>query len=395
MKKTLVLLFLFSFFFKSYSQEYHKIKIDKSLDNLKKNYDRIIYVSNFIDGRTDTSIVGIVQKGLMNRKVEAVLIDGTVQYFNNLLMINQFGINMDEKMRPIIAVLNDIKVSEWTTFSSERGLLEMTIAFFEKDSSGNLISIFESEIIEENGGLSDVTGAHPTRIRDGFYKSLNKLNEYLIMPDGKSPNYSDADSQLGKIIEKAGLKIMEYPKEIGQEDNIFSCKSMRYGIYRNFEELKQNRPSITTNLILEYNDDRSRLKIKSEKNAKLIKGKFWGFSDGENIYIYSQNYQPSRHYCKIEEIGAIWAWQDSYYDANDMALQSAFGLIGLAVGNAVKEQDCIFLDPKTGLISHANPKTITKLLKNDSELIYKYENSANKRNSKFLLSLLKNYNEVH
>ncbi len=36
---------------------------------------------------------------------------------------------MDEKLIPIVVEIKDLTVSEWTTFSSEKGRLEMTIIF--------------------------------------------------------------------------------------------------------------------------------------------------------------------------------------------------------------------------------------------------------------------------
>lgn len=397
--------------------DFHQINVDKNIPKPIQN--RKFYIDKVVDARADTISAGIVQKGMFNKKTNAKLALPATQYFGQLLEKNQCFYNISSPdtqinetaslpgaeikeniftvqsgMIPLIAVLKELQVSEWTGAMSEKGQLEMTFEFFREDTSKNLVSIFETEIFVETGGM-DVTGTHPYRISTGFMKSLSILNNFLSKNSTERPFYSDFDEQFGKYAEKNDLKLNEWPVEKGPQDNIFTTTQLRPGLYRNFEDFKNNRPIVTGNLRAEYfdKDQKAHLTIKS-KNNKILKGRFFGFCDGKDIYIYSGNYKPNKYFCKVEEKGALYIWKDNVYDSGDMIAQSAFGLVGLLVNSAVKGTDCLFLDTRNGLINQANAKTLKKLLADKPELLKEFENETSPNISKNLFSTLIKYNKL-
>lgn len=398
MKKLSLLFFCSIIFHFTYSQDKHIIKLRTSQRDLISIPNRPFFISNVIDSRKDTSNVGIVQKGMANRKVQAVLEGGTITYFSNLFEASLLNINMDEKLIPIVVEIKDLTVSEWTTFSSEKGRLEMTIIFYKLNANNELEPTFSSEIIEESGGM-DVTAAHTYRIRDGVKKSIEKLNDFLVNPEGKIAYYSDVDLQKEKFMKEDGLTITNYESSTTEEDNIFTCSHPRKGIFRTFDELKANRPSITNDVREDFYKDSTRLKLRSLVSGKLIKGSFFAYSDGKNIFIFAQNYQPARYYSKVFEKGTFIAWKDNFYDSGEVAtrtaVQAAFGLAGTLIYSASKDIDCVVLDSRTGLIQQASPKMINQILKDDSDLLTEYNSETGKRNTDRLLYIIKKYNERH
>ncbi|MCU0469819.1 MAG: hypothetical protein MUF58_14565 [Arcicella sp.] len=351
---------------------------------------RSFFINKVIDGRSgDTSRIGIVQKGLANRKVEALMEKGVVSSFSTLINLNYLDIQFEEKQEPLVLEIKELEISEWTTFSKETGRLEMTVAFY-RNRNNVFEPVFAAELIEENSSGLDVTASHSNRIKRGLEKSLIKLQEFLT--ESNHPSfYSDVEGEFQNNIKKFDLKVQTYDNSIKEKISLNSPH--RFGIYLSLEEFKKNQPKIVGNFKPEYSDDKSTAKLYAISTNKVLKGRFFGFSDGGKVYIYSQNYSPSRRFVSVSEMGTIMAWKDNVYDSRDMTNQALFGVVGMAIANSGRDGDCITLDTRTGIFKVMQPRDMEILLSSDKDLFDRYISNEKRKNSNTMIDFIRDYNK--
>jgi hypothetical protein len=373
--------------------EKHYIKISRKDSEMRIVLPvRDFSITQVIDGRSgDTSRIGVVQKGLGNRKVEALMENGVVSSFSTLVNMNQLHIQSNDKQFPLLMEIKQLEISEWTTFSKETGRLEMTVAFY-RNINNNLEPVFAAEVIEENSSGLDVTASHVNRIKRGLEKALFKLQDYLT-ESSHSAFYSDVDKEFQDNIKKFDLKVQSY-NNTSLERRTFNMPH-KFGIYLSFEDFKKNQPKIVGNFRPEYNQDKSSTKLYATSVNKILKGRFFGFSDGERMYIYSQNYSPSRRFVNLLELGTIMAWKDDVYDSRDMTNQALFGFVGVAIANSGRDGDCITLDTRTGVFKIMQPKDMEALLNLETDLLERYKSSGTMKNSNTMLYFVKEYNKIY
>jgi hypothetical protein len=373
--------------------EKHYIKISRKDSEMKIVLPvRNFYINQVIDGRSgDTLRIGVVQKGLGNRKVEALMENGVVSSFSTLVNMNQLHIQSNEKQVSLLMEIKQLEISEWTTFSKETGRLEMTVAFY-KNINNSLEPVFAAEVIEENSSGLDVTASHVNRIKRGLEKVLFKLQDYLN-ESSHSTFYSDVDKEFQDNIKKFDLKVQSYDNTSLERTTL--SMPHKFGIYLSFEDFKKNQPKIIGNFRPEYNQDKSSTKLYATSVNKILKGRFFGFSDGERMYIYSQNYSPSRRFVNLLELGTIMAWKDDVYDSRDMTNQALFGFVGVAIANSGREGDCIALDTRTGVFKIMQPKDMEILLNLETDLLERYKSSGTMKNSNTMLHFIKEYNKKY
>ncbi len=394
MNKFLLWAIICLFSWNASAQKFHTIKARIDTEPRIEIPNRLFFIHHVADARQDTSIVGIVQTGLFNQKTKAVLEYGSTKFFEKIFE-GYLDINMDDKLQAITMVIRELQVSEWTAFAKETGYLEIGIDFYAMQGDSLTKKIFTAEVLEENAGM-DVTAGHTTRIRRGITKALTQLNEFLQNPQTKPALYSDIDQQLDKIIAKNNLETISYSDSLTVEDDIHTCTNRRFGLYKNIDELRLNRPSLLGDVKVELSQDGRNVRLRHAQTNILLKGRFVGFCDGTDIYMNAQTYQSqqARYFCKVTTFGTLWAWEDHFIDSNDLAMYSLFGVVGAIINDAKREYDCVVLNWKNKVIAQALPSTIEMLI-DDAELLQQYRSGGSQRNGYILTNLVKTYNQIH
>src|SRR5688500_60497 len=146
--------------------------------------NRGFYIDSVVDARSMATNIGMAQVGMNNRQVEAQLdkpFEQAIATYFETIIPRQNG------QQRIIAVVNELRISEKTYNMKERGLDEVNITICMIDS-GKLYKLYTVAKQEESGGM-DVSAAHPRRL-------ATALNEC-----GKEFNSSDYRTNLGTPFE--------------------------------------------------------------------------------------------------------------------------------------------------------------------------------------------------
>lgn len=148
------------------------------------------------------------------------------------------------------------------------------------------------------------------------------------------------------------------------------------GIYRTFEEFKNNQPSIVMNFKIaseevKYGSIGNRQPLMtyglefSQKMSENI-GQIYGFCDGKGVYIVSKT-TTLPHYLsffKVQHLGQYCVFKYTYESV--LAVTAVYMLTG---GTRV-------LDMKSGESYNLNKKNVKKLIKDNPELAARFEKEA-------------------
>jgi hypothetical protein len=155
MRKFIVYAVVIAASFRANGQDLHTI----SLDKFSIKTDSIAFkISEIIDARSDNKVIGIIQRGVKNRKDLAVFESPGLQELEDLLKRS----DLISKENGIVMRISRIYVSEITAMWKETAKAELSIDFFitYKDNYYYITSVYST--VEPRG--SDVTQFHPENI---------------------------------------------------------------------------------------------------------------------------------------------------------------------------------------------------------------------------------------
>ncbi|MDQ3291885.1 MAG: hypothetical protein M3Q05_11415 [Bacteroidota bacterium] len=172
---------------------------------------------------------------------------------------------------------------------------------------------------------------------------------------------------------------------------------LKPGFYRNFEEFKTNTPSIPfdnyplTNVSKGYGflniaGEVIYYRIKMDKSLAKTIGHVYGFCDGNNIYLNTDDhvFKPSSDFVKLDYLGRYCYFEDggfkTVYSGNGMPSNSTY-------------LDKKALDINSGKIFSLNKKSLKEIMANDSELLEQFVNESSK--NKMLKTYLISYSDKH
>lgn len=354
-------LFLF-FTITGYSQtEKHLIGIEKLMDKTESlDFKRDFYIKGIWDNRLFKDNIGFVQKGLGNRKVVADFEDNISSILLDYLS-QEYPAKVEEQ-NPIELVVQNFWISEATGAISESGRADMTIVFCQRDEKGDFNALFTfQDFIESGGGIVDVTSGHPKRIR----KLLNKALLEFQKSDWKSLKQPE---------------VFRFQR-LDSTNNILSATIKRKGGYKTFQEFFNNTPTDTTTAFTIEPIDENRVNI-LDPNKSSRRLRLYGYSDGENIYINSNNYSYDQsHYAKIQTLGRYSLVKDKTFSAlTSSVMTSAFGLLGYLASTGMKNKVEAIIDTKTGLAMPLTYDVMKSLLSPYPQYLKSYEKAYQQGN---------------
>ena len=329
--------------------------------------NRTFFIDSVVDARPVTVNIGMAQVGMNNRQVEANFDKpfeaALSDYFKTALPRSEGQVR-------IVALVNELRISEKTYKLKERGIADVSITFCRVDS-GKLYSLQTFDDQQESGGV-DVTAAHHSRLSLALKNCTEKFSK------------TDTRAQ--------GLVISNTEREWDSSDkerNILECSERIPGIYAKFSQLRSNSPEKKD----VYLRPRGILFMAHDNESKLIEP--FGVCDGISVYVNTYFYNPvagKGQFAKVIEEGRILAWYDHYVSATEAGFAGgAFGGIGIAA--ATSDLDIIGLDLKTGLIKPIKIKSLEQLLAEDPELLGQYRREKNKGDVVTMMKYVKFFNQ--
>ena len=204
-----------------------------------------------INAVSDSSVLGYVQVGMLNRWVQAQPDKPFTEYLQTYVNIRYNPIYKPDGTQ-LIWVIQELRINERTFSMSEKGFLHLKAMAFAGKETFKLVTQLDTILVR--GGM-DVTSKHGNNIGD----ALQILLERSTQADG--PAYS-----LAEIQEKA---MQRYQKPALQP------KEHVDGIYLTFEDFMNDQPSFKeVEYTLEHNTVRFYYTDSSGK--KIFVDKFWG-----------------------------------------------------------------------------------------------------------------------
>ena len=230
------------------------------------------YVERVINATKEESCIGFVQRGMFNRQKPAVMQPSTAAEVENCL---KRSFPQSQALKPLIIRINHLYIYELTWSSREVACIDMSVSFIIKDSTG-YTELFTAGDSFERSGL-DVTGFHP----DNIVESLGSCFDDLSWA-----------AEFGKlrlhVIPEAEL--YQNPLDHPEKYDIFQKKAIGKGLFKTFYAFRDCHPDTATTFAVNYHipkKDTARVRASLELPSKLPSKKYYGFSDGKNIFVWA------------------------------------------------------------------------------------------------------------
>jgi hypothetical protein len=189
---------------------------------------------------------------------------------------------------------------------------------------------------------------------------------------------------------------------------ILTATRYEKGVYKDFSEFLHNSPSITNDFEIMPLSGERRIE-KGIADFKLIMldsavrrrdaKKFWGACDGESIYVNEMGYDGPFRFKKIHGIGRYCYFNGSAPVNYAPIAATGGGLIGGAITGAAigatNPHVPYILNINNGKFFILDKKLLRIILKQDKELLTRYEAAQRKNKDEVLVSYIKEYNSRH
>lgn len=173
------------------------------------------------------------------------------------------------------------------------------------------------------------------------------------------------------------------------------------GIYKTFQEFKNNAPSIKAEFQLQNTTkghgflnatphETFKLLLKNPKSLSK-RDSVWGVCDGEHVYISNNKVYKKRscydkliylgHFCIFETV------ETNYYPMMHMMPLPSGGMMPIGGGGSSRVLSTIVLNPRNGATFDLTKANLREILQNDPELLAEFE-SQKKKKSKLVEYLI-------
>lgn len=217
----------------------------------------------------DRERLGYVQKGMANAYASAVPQQPLPQFLQAYIQ-KQYAADYKGDGVHLLWLVNDLRISERTFFSSEYAFAKLKADVYMSEDSNTYRRISRFDTVIRRGGL-DVTNMHGQVMAETFHILLKQTLEKLPTAMATTPTEVYTKKQ---IIEKK-LALRSQP--------VLQVQSYNEGIYTNFEEFLQNDPAITQFSVINNDGDSRLYAMHSDGDSSLVKNA-WGLSIGDELY---------------------------------------------------------------------------------------------------------------
>ncbi|OUJ74853.1 hypothetical protein [Hymenobacter crusticola] len=302
------------------AQKAHVVELHKQTLALP---DRGFYVQKVVDARPDTTTLGQVHIGVLNRPVEVVLAGQAAPYLHEYLTRQLPARPTD---RPVVLRITAMRVAETITYNSEVGKAQCTFEWYELLPTGHYRRLGGAMGSASRGGL-DVTSFHASNLVAAMQKSL----EQLSLPGTANPE--------APLVTWAQLTSTATLAPSGTVYPVLEAEVINKGRYRTFHDFRDNTPDHTLPFEVETTANtegslagtyRVRPYITDATGKQRpLPADTWGFSDGNHVFIRYQN-----TYFPLERRGNLLSFRVYSVQPGPLFI-GAGGLLGAAVGIAL------------------------------------------------------------
>lgn len=371
--------------FKTTAQSTFKINIPESKAPDNKP-DRMFYVDSVYATFPDTASIGTVYRSMAGDFAPAYIKNGVSKGFFKSLIT--FYPQFLPTQKPVQVRIEHLSYTE----DFAQGVdFTMQLTFLTPDSTGRYFPLYTAQLETEFTGFI----GRGVRIQGGMQRAFEGLNDFLLDPQ-KPAFLNDFEQNMKKAALEMNLDSAHYNDLSIVDHPIITAAQKRPGVYVTINDILSNRPTLTGTLNIEYKNDIAILQRPTKRPARYS---FFGFSDGENVYINSSQYGNARgRYMKIQQIGRYLIWRDSYLTYKEVQksqLLGNFGLVGALVSATTNTyKDCIAIDPKTGSLFHVDAAKLRDLLKDNPDLLAEYDASDHPKKADTIWGFLVRYNQL-
>lgn len=267
MARLIVFAILIASCFKAQSQELFTI----SLADYSLKTDSISFkISEIIDARKDNKVVGVIQRGMKNRKDLAVFEKPGVQELEELLSRS----GLVSKDKGIAIRLSKLAISEITSMWKETARAELSLDFFVQYNNDYYYITSVYATAEPRG--SDVTRLHQANI-------ASVVEQALIQFSAKA-------SEVNSLQAYTKDELMDPSQNFRSVTAMPIIQASQYkdGYYATFDEFIQNQPSISIGCEVELNSTTIVDCEGSEKETNI-----YGYAKDNQLYIaFHQEFYP-------------------------------------------------------------------------------------------------------
>jgi hypothetical protein len=199
------------------------------------------------------------------------------------------------------------------------------------------------------------------------------------------------------------LTLPFFPASAQKLPAILTASRYEKGVYKDFSEFLHNSPSITNDFQLKTQSGEKTIE-KGVANFRLIMldsavrrrdaKKFWGACDGESIYVNEMSYNGAFGFRKILGLGRY-----CYFKGSNPAAVATGAVIGGAIGGvamaAANPHIPYILNINNGKFYILDKTLLRMILKQDNELLTRYEAAERKSSDEVLVDYIKEYNSRH
>jgi hypothetical protein len=225
-----------------------------------------------LDTRLDTSSLGYVHKGLLNRMVFLT----TSQPIKKELetMVTHLVDGVPKQDATLLINLRQFYLSEFSGKGGENGVFRFSAVFYVKrDSVYRKVLTVNSNVVVKS--FVDIT----QKLLDTVPEILGA---FVLQAASFDAVKTDSTSQLT-------ARHFDALDELEKEKiPVYNVDMLQKGLYASFEDFKNNRPSRQVIIVQEDESDKPliyEIKENGKKGSKIKNGNFYAVSDGEKMFI--------------------------------------------------------------------------------------------------------------
>ncbi|MDJ1504827.1 hypothetical protein QNI22_29460 [Cytophagaceae bacterium BD1B2-1] len=352
------------------------VKVDLRREKLEMGDDPFLetpfYIVRVVDTRSDKTNIGIVQRGVTKTKIPVVLQNGAAEqvqeFFNSNLPAKQGYL-------PVIIRLNQLSVTEKDGVDLQKATAAVVIDFVVKQKDSLYLVLQTSALIRKSG--ANVSTVHATTLAAALSECIIKFAKSSwkeMLPLAQSITEEQLVAPV--VFEKS---LLDLP--------ILQVTAPEQGLYYSFEDFCNNKPDNTQPIGMEREPRRgvdwegadkvTPYLIKENGKHKILR-RIWGFSDGNQIYIYYD-----KDYFPLRQQGSAFFF-DGYEPERPVYVPTGGGISGVLVGTGTsiliqasvpRKKETYQLDIMTGkvgywkankyqsrTVSHATSGAVAKVL---------------------------------
>lgn len=287
------------------------------------------HFDKLVDARPDRSHIGGVHRGLDNQLVPAVFSRNLEAELGPLL---RQGLPAGSATQPVVVRVHTLSVQESIGAMSETASAELVVDFLEPVGPDAYRLVLGVSEVAEGKGL-DATGQHALNIRRALEQCLQRLGDAPAAASSVAGAALPAAPTLTWAQIQAGEEgvMPQYPVQTA---------ALQRGVYRSFEEFRQNAPTGAKGPFEVLRKPRKGAQWAGHDNVEawyLYQShsqprrqitEAWGLSDGQTAYIRYRG-----HYFPLQAAGNHFTFTG--FQMPDLNSMVAGGLLGGAVGGAV------------------------------------------------------------